>query len=299
MNLSRRSFIKTTGLGTLGLLFTEKMLHAEDAPFVPLRGNLYTYNKSGGTIVLYQSKHALVVVDSQFPDNVSSFIPRLNLTESRNIDILINTHHHGDHTGGNQILGPFAKQIVAHKRVPELLKEIATSSNKEAGIIPTTTYETEWKQDLGDELLHAYHFGPAHTGGDSVVYFEKSGVAHMGDLVFNHAHPFIDPKAGASIKNWISYLTKTTEKLPKDTVYVFGHASSDYGNNGTIETVQFFRDYLSALMNKAVDAVQKGISKDDFISNSVLEGFEHVGTVSPRLNLAFVLGIAWDEANSN
>jgi len=295
MAISRKDFIKTSAFGALGVLFTGNILKAEENPFVKLKGNLYTYNKSGGTILIYQSKLALVVVDSQFPQNVESFIPHFNLSETRKIDFLINTHHHGDHTGGNQILGPFSKKMVAHKRVPELLTQLAKDANKEPGFIPTTTFDATWKQDIGDDTIHAYHFGPAHTGGDAVIYFEKSGIAHTGDLVFNNAHPNIDRKAGASIENWIVYLNKTIETLPKETIYVFGHAAGTLPNHGNYESVYRFRDYLSAVLEKAKAAVTKGMSREEFTTDPILEGFEDVQTVSKRLNLSFVLGIAWDE----
>lgn len=297
MNQTRRTFIKTTGLGALGFLLTGKTFADTDSPFVVVRGNCFTYNKSGGTILIHQTKDTLSIVDTQFPANVESFIPRLNLSEMRKIDLLINTHHHGDHTGGNQILGKYASKMIAHQRVPELLKEIAAEKNQDLGLIPTTTFESEWKQTLGKETVHAFHFGPAHTGGDAVIYFEQDGVAHMGDLVFNRAHPNIDRKAGASISNWITFLNKTIDKLPKDTRFVFGHANPELPNNGTYLALQEFARYLNALLEKAKKGIESGMTKEEFLVNPTLDGFESFGLVSNRLNLPFVLGMAWDEIN--
>ena len=113
--------------------------------------------------------------------------------------VLINTHHHGDHTGGNGVFRDAAKKIVAHANVPRYQKEAAAAppTNPNAPpppppTFPDTTFPDRWKAEIGDEVISAYHYGPAHTGGDAIVLFEKANVAHMGDLMFNRMQPFID-----------------------------------------------------------------------------------------------------------
>lgn len=293
--LSRKDFLKTSALGTLGVLLTGKLASAEDLPFTALKGNTKLFTKSGGTILIHQSKYGLVVVDTQYPDNVSPFISHFGLSDSQKIDFLINTHHHGDHTGGNQVLGPVAKNMVAHKRVPELLLANAKANGKEAGLIPTITFESTWKQDLGTEIIHAYHFGSAHTSGDAVIYFEKDGVAHMGDLIFNRAHPFVDRRSGASMQNWATYLGKTVETLPKETVYVFGHASKGNAITGSYKDVEYFKHYLEAVVAQTKMAIDKKETKEQIMANVSLTGFDDVQSLSARLDLKTIFGLAYDE----
>lgn len=295
MSLNRRSFLKISGASALGMLLTGRLLHAEDVILKPLRGNLFMYQKTGGTIVVHESKDGLVIVDTQFARSVESFPAYFKLGDSRKIDYLINTHHHGDHTGGNQVLGKFAHKMVAHKRVPELLTELAQAKGEDPGLIPTTTFTDTWKASLGAETIHAYHFGPAHTGGDAVIYFGKDNVAHAGDLCFNYAHPYIDRKAGASIANWQNALDKITETLPKDCLYVFGHAGADFSITGSTKELMHFKAYLAAVLNKAQEAVKAGITKEELQKDPILPGFEDVQNLGNSLTLSFVLGIAYDE----
>ncbi|MDZ7717001.1 MAG: hypothetical protein U5J95_12380 [Balneolaceae bacterium] len=90
--------------------------------------------------------------------------------------------------------------MVAHENVPMLMKRSAEDSDAEP-TVPTTTYTDKWQMDAGDETVHVKYYGNAHTSGDSVIYFEKANVLHMGDLVFNRMNPYTDRPAGASIHN--------------------------------------------------------------------------------------------------
>ena len=83
-----------------------------------------------------------------------------------------------------------------------------------APVVPDTTFTDVWSFEHGDEKVSAKHYGPAHTGGDAVIRFEKANVAHMGDLMFNRAHPVIDRPNGASIANWTVVLQKVAAELP-------------------------------------------------------------------------------------
>src|SRR5512139_562896 len=91
-------------------------------------------------------------------------------------------------------------------------------------VAPDRTFTTAWGLDHGKEHVEATYYGPAHTGGDAVIRFHKANVAHMGDLMFNRLHPVIDRVNGANIASWSAILKKVAADLPKDTIYIFGHA---------------------------------------------------------------------------
>ena len=156
------------------------------------------------------------------------------------IDILVNTHHHGDHTGGNPVFKAAVKKILAHANVPELQR--AAAARQAAArpgapapeiVVADATFTSTWREDVGGEMMALKYYGAAHTSGDAVVTFEKANVVHMGDLVFNRMHPFIDRPAGASIANWITVLERTVADHKNDTVYIFGHGSPKFGVTGS------------------------------------------------------------------
>jgi glyoxylase-like metal-dependent hydrolase (beta-lactamase superfamily II) len=134
-------------------------------------------------------------------------------------------------------------------------------------LYPDVTYADDWKAKLGKEKIKLQYFGAGHTNGDSIVYFEEANVAHMGDLVFNRRHPFVDRTAGANIQNWIKVLDKAVDKYEKDTLYIFGHAAEGYEVTGTKDDLSKFKDYLGRVLDFARQEQKAGRSKEAFLKN--------------------------------
>ena len=201
---TRRHFVITSSLALAsGGMRSASVFGQEPAEttFESLRGNVGVFTGRGGTIGWLVASDALVIVDSQFPDTAEACLRGLQQRSQRQIDALINTHHHGDHTAGNVTFRSAAKQIVAHANVPRLQQRAAErAETADDQAYADTTFDDTWKMDLGGETVSAKHHGPGHTGGDIVVRFENANVAHMGDLMFNRRHPFVDRPSGASIK---------------------------------------------------------------------------------------------------
>jgi cyclase len=172
----------------------------------------------------------------------------------RPIDLFINTHHHGDHTAGNGVFKPVTKRMLAHVNVPKLQLEAAAkaaqldAASQPVPVVATETYEKTWREPINGEMVALKHYGPAHTSGDSVITFERANVVHMGDLVFNRRHPYIDKPAGASIANWMATLDAVTKDHDKDTLFIFGHAGPSFPVTGGTAELRFMRDYLAALL---------------------------------------------------
>ncbi len=124
-------------------------------------------------------------------------------------------------------------------------------------------------------MLHLKHYGPAHTGGDTVVYFEKANVVHMGDLVFNRMNPYTDRPSGASVYNWIELLQAVEDEYPSDAIYIFGHGKPEFGVTGGMEDVAVMRDYLTAMVEYVEAGVEAGKSKEEIIDKDTIDGFEH------------------------
>ncbi|WP_236919142.1 MBL fold metallo-hydrolase [Ereboglobus luteus] len=270
--------------------------------FVHLRRNVGIFNGRGGTIGWLASPGALAIVDTQFPETTAKCLAGIPQRGDRQIDVLINTHHHGDHTSGNPVFRPVVKKIVAHKNVPGLQRAAAARAKPPATdrqVYADTTFTETWSLALGGsrdgaETIHARHFGPAHTSGDIIVLFEKANIVHMGDLVFNRLHPVIDRAGGASIAGWITILETAAKTYPSDAIYVFGHGSAAprFGVTGRRDDLLAMRDYLTGLLDHTRRQIAAGRSRDEIITLDKLPGF---GDYQQARRLSSNLGVAHDE----
>jgi cyclase len=281
MHWTRRDFMTASSLALVGSAMRGVPSFAQQPPapavpeFATLRRNIGTFTARGGTIGWLVSPDAVVVVDSQFADTAPLLLEGLKSRTPRKIDLLINTHHHGDHTGGNKVLQPAATKIVAHANVPGLQRKAAEANKSlDAQAFADTTFDKEWKQDIGNEVISAKYYGAAHTGGDVAVFFERANIVHMGDLMSHVRSPRADRPAGASVRNWIPVLENIVKDHSNDTIYIFGHSKPGEPVTGSRQDLMTLRNYLTAM----VDFVQKGIaagrSREEIIKAPAIPGFE-------------------------
>lgn len=307
-SLSRRQFLITsTGVIAIGSAAGRAWAHvaaaqtpaaAPQAPrwtatFAPVRRHVSSFTANGGTIGVLVNDAGVIVVDSQYPDSAKAFLDGLGpRTNHRPVDVLLNTHHHVDHTGGNIAFRGVAKTIVAQTRVPALQKEAEAQRQAANPTTPPveqvyadTTFDEIWNHGVGDEMVRGRTFTPAHTGGDIVVYFEQANVVHVGDLVWNGLQTFVDRRGGASAVNWISVCEQIAKTYPTDAVYLCGHANTRAGLGVTIaqRDVLAMRDYMTALVDHVRKAIARGDSRDAIVSSTAtLEGFESRGPLTRR-----------------
>lgn len=306
MILDRRHFLTTSSLALVGtavarvpLLGQASGAQTPAAPpvtrFEDLRRGVGMFTGTGGTIGYLINADGALAVDSQFVNTAEIAVAGLKQRAPKGIELLINTHHHGDHTGGNAAFKGSVKRIVAHENCLTWHKKVAEQANTAATqAFADTTFKDQWKVDFGGETIHARYMGPGHTSGDAIVFFEKANVIHGGDLLFRRVHPRVDSPAGASVRNWARILNDMVATHGKDTIFIFGHGK-DGMVRGTVADVAYFRDYLYAAMAHADKAVKAGQSKEEAAKVSALPGFEDVGQVNPRIGLAGVIESAYDE----
>lgn len=301
MPTTRRQFLLGGALAVAAGSLSRIPLAARQAPpdqataFTPLRANVGIFTGKGGTIGYYGTADALVVVDTQFPDTASRFWDGIVPRSHGQIDALLNTHHHADHTAGNSVLGPHAATIVAHARVPALQKAAAQGGAAGGQVYANQLVQDRWERAFGRETVSARHYGPGHTGGDLVVTFENADVVHMGDLVFNRMHPFIDRPGGASVANWIALLDKVAADHGADTLYVFGHGREGFGVTGRKADLAYHRDYLSAVMDAAKRAKAAGRTREELVRTPAIPGFPDHVAPAPTIDAGAALGVAYDE----
>lgn len=298
MSVSRRQFIVLSSIAVGSVPFARlRAWQAAPAPatrFETIRRNVGYFTGKGGTIGWLVNPEAVVVVDTQFADTAKLCLDGLEQKSSRGVDLLFNTHHHGDHTSGNGVFKPRTKKIVAHARVPELQKGAAQSGGP-APVVADATFDNTWSEEMGNEWVHARHYGPGHTGGDAVIAFERANVAHMGDLLFHEMHPFVDRAGGASMQNWLKTLETVMKELPADTIYIAGHAKPGLPVTHDRKALQRQRDYFDAVLSHVRKGLAAGQSKEEITKRESLPGFEGHHSAPPRLTLASALGVAYDE----
>ncbi len=257
---SRRSFIKQgTAAGTLSFLpssYLWKALFQNGYQMKPLRNDVGIFTERGGTIGWMISNEGLVVVDTQFPEQAKHMVEEIRKKSDRQIDLLVNTHHHGDHTAGNIAFKGLVKTIMAHENSKANQKRSAEArGGLENQLLPDTTYKKgKVRQKVGREKVALHYFGAAHTNGDSFVHFENANIVHCGDLVFNRRAPYVDKSSGANMENWQRVMEKGYKAFDKDTLFVFGHSGNGFDVTGTREDLKAFQSYLG----KVMDFVKKG-----------------------------------------
>jgi cyclase len=264
--------------------------------FEDLRGGTGIFTGRGGTIGWLVTDEGAVVVDSQFPGTAEACVEGLKQKSRRGIHVLINTHHHADHTAGNKIFRPAVKFIVAHANSAEWQHTSAAEARAEsAQAYPDQTFTNVWQLKIGNEKVVAKYYGFGHTSGDVAISFEAANVVHMGDLMFNRLHPFIDRPAGASIANWITVLERVPREHNADTIYIFGHSKDGVGPTGSRADLANFRDYLTAVLDYTGKQMAAGKSRDQIAKLDSLKGFEEFVSPAPEITLASVLTTAYDE----
>lgn len=281
MKSNRRSFIKSagllTGISMLPMQEVLAMLFSDEQAWkmTNLRGNVGIFTERGGTIGWMISPDGIVVIDAQFREQAEHLIGEIRTRSLLKVDILFNTHHHGDHTSGNVAFKLLAGHIVAHENSKKNQEAaVQRRGNSMEQVYPDLTFANTFQRKIGNETIRAYYFGPAHTDGDIIIHFEKDNVVHVGDLVFNRRFPFIDKAAGASIENWISVLEKIRNQFDNDAIFIFGHAHEAYPVTGNKEDLKAMENYLSSLLNYMTREVNAGKSLDNLLKTKSIPGAE-------------------------
>ena len=276
--MQRRNFLLNTAVAAgafslLGKKSFASLLADPTYQFKPLRNNVGMFAEQGGTIAWLVNKEGIVVVDAEFPDPAKHLIAELQKQSDKPFQWLINTHHHGDHTGGNISFKGLVKNVAAHENSLANQKRVAESQKKEdQQLYPDTTFKDNWKIKAGDERISAHYFGPGHTNGDAMIHFEHANIVHMGDLVFNRRYPFIDRSAGASVKNWPVALEAAQKKFDKNTLFVFGHAFDPLKVTGNMEDVKAMQDFMVKLADFVQSSIKAGKSKNEILQAKSIPG---------------------------
>lgn len=276
---SRRLFLKNSILTGAGLSLANSQLFAhllhQDIPYkmTLLRNQVGYFTERGGTIGYFIDNEGIVVVDTQFPEQSQHLIAEIQKQSDRKIDLLINTHHHGDHTSGNIAYKGIVNKVVAHENSKKNQMRVAEENNRtDSQLYPDITFTKEWKGQVGKETIGLKYFGSAHTDGDAFVHFENANVVHAGDLIFNRRYPYIDKSAGANIKSWIDVLEQAQKIYDNDTLFIFGHSDNGFDVIGKKSDISSFQNYLLRLLETVDAAIKSGKSEEEIMKIASVKG---------------------------
>jgi glyoxylase-like metal-dependent hydrolase (beta-lactamase superfamily II) len=289
----------------------------------PLAGGVHALYGRGGNVGFLVGPEAVLVVDSQFKDMAPGIVEQIRSVTDKPIKYLVNTHHHGDHVGGNDTFRPIAV-IIAHDNVrkrmlasPEAilrdypgqvaearragnearakqLEEQLDSARKvkvEEIPAPVVTYDHELRVHVGGETIEVWHTPPAHTDGDSVVFFRKANVLHMGDLFFHKVVPFIDVRGGGSPKGYLKALDAVIARVPADVAIIPGH-----GEVTNLDGLRGLRAYVADVIEAAKQAKAAGRTREQFLAEVDLPAYRDYQGYKDRFKANATA--AWDELGS-
>ena len=258
-----------------------------------LRSGNFMLTGAGGNMLASTGEDGTFLIDDQYgplSEKISSELSRLGRLPLR---FIINTHWHGDHTGGNETFGKTGTVIVAHDNVRKRMSSeqfIAAFERKvEASpreALPVVTFTDGINLHLNGDDVAVIHVEHAHTDGDALVKFAKANLLHMGDTWFNGGYPFIDISSGGSIDGYIAALDRGLSLSDADTVIVPGH-----GALGDRAKMQAYRDLLKTARDRIAVLKAAGKSKDAVIATKPTAEWDEAfgkGFIKPDKFIGFI-----------
>lgn len=216
-------------------------------------GNIYMLEGAGGNIGASVGPDGILLVDDQFAPLAEKIRNALKELGAGQLKFLINTHFHGDHTGGNVVFGNEA-HIISHTNVRKRLQ--MESSAEEA--LPVVTFDDSLSIHFNGEEIRVIHFPNSHTDGDSVIFFTGSNVVHMGDLFFSGRFPYVDLNNGGDVERLIKHIEKLLAELPPDVKLIPGH-----GPLSDIDDLKTYHQTLGATIDIVRDQIEAGKSLEE------------------------------------
>lgn len=242
---------------------------------VPVSNNLYMLKGSGGNIGVLIGNDGTLMIDDQFAPLSNKINGAIKTLSPGEIKFLINTHLHGDHTGGNDNFKKMGITILAQDQVRERMsRETVNRMNekvppRDKDALPDITFADKLNVHINDEDIELIHFDPGHTDGDVIVHFKKADVYHMGDMFVTYGYPFIDVASGGSVNGMISTLDKVLALMDDKAKVIPGH-----GELSTKADVKMFRDRLADIRDQVAVALKKGKKKEELANLGITDKYD-------------------------
>jgi len=252
---------------TAGLAFAQQDFANVEIKATRVKGNIYVLNGTGGNVGVSVGSDGILIVDDKFAPLADKIRAALKGMGGE-IKFILNTHFHGDHTGGNQVFGPEAP-IIAQTNVRKRLSSEQTRGGRTSPAAPkeawpVITFDQSVSVHFNGEEIKALHFPHGHTDGDSVIFFKGSNVVHMGDDFFAGRFPFVDLDSGGDVEGLVHNIGEVLQQLPADVTIIPGH--------GPISKLDDLKAYHRMLV-ETTGIVRKGVAAGKTLDQIKQEGF--------------------------
>jgi glyoxylase-like metal-dependent hydrolase (beta-lactamase superfamily II) len=235
---------------------------------IPAGRGVYMLRGAGGNIALAVGSDAAFLVDDQYAPLTPKILAAIKAVTDKPVRFLVNTHWHGDHTGGNENMAGAGAIIVAHDNVRTRMstKQFNALFNRTTppsprAALPIITFSASVAFYLDDETIHVVHVPPAHTDGDALVHFTRANVIHMGDTFFNGTYPFVDLSSGGSFEGMIAAVNAALPYLNDSTRVIPGH-----GPLGGKAELLAYRDVLVKIRDRVAALIREGKTREQVIA---------------------------------
>jgi glyoxylase-like metal-dependent hydrolase (beta-lactamase superfamily II) len=272
--MSKSIWIRFAGVAVLAggawVAFTQQQ-QPQPLQIVPVKDNLHVIYGSGGNVAVLTTPEGVVLVDDKFDRNVPEILARVKQVTAQPVKYIFNTHHHGDHSGGNAQLGK-AAQLISQEKARDRMAAADQAS------APNLSFSEQQTLYLGGAEVRAIHLGRSHTDGDAVIFFPQLRVIHTGDM-FVRGAPFIDYSSGGSALEWDDTLNEVLQ-LEFDTV-IPGH-----GEVCTREELTQWKADFETFRSRVSQLIEQGKSEEEIktsVKVSDLKGWSVEGLMARSL----------------
>ena len=233
--------------------------------------NLHVLFGNGGNILVSIGDNGVLLVDDQMPEAKNVILRAIRKLGGRSVDYVINTHWHFDHAEGNNVFGPSGAQIIAQENSRYMMLNpqpinlsfiVYPQQPYPIEAVPEITYKNSMNLHLNGDRIELYHFGHAHTTGDSAVYLRDSNVLHMGDVFNMTGPPFIDADNGGSIDGIIQFCEEVLKVVNDETIVVPGH-----GPISTTQDIQTYIDMLIVVRDRIRSQIDEGKNLEEILAS--------------------------------
>ncbi|MBS1556204.1 MAG: MBL fold metallo-hydrolase [Bacteroidetes bacterium] len=263
------------------LLLLTNTLFAQNFDTVKIRpqrvtDNIYMLTGSGGNIGLLLGSDGVLMIDDQYAPLSQKISDAIKSLAKNNLRFVVNTHVHGDHSGGNENFKKQGATLVAHEqvRVRMMTEQFnkrfnRTTPPRDKDAWPQITFNTNMNFHVNGEDVDLIHLGKGHTDGDVIVHFKKANVFHAGDAFVRYGYPFIDLSSGGTVNGFIETLDKFLLLLDENSKVIPGH-----GALATKADVKLLRDQLADIRDQVAAAIKKGTKMEDIAGLGITDKYD-------------------------